>query len=169
MFNQPRLHISAAPSDDELSPMDTNAEIPSRSGSVSSSLDPYYFGIQTPADSPAPQLPEPGFPPMTPETRSPNEPVTPGRDPANIDRMGLVGVGELATPRWGKIQRHTHDEDTSGHDEQSHGDDVLEEDATELVIDEVDKDGPDSPWTIEAVDGESDGKDEVRYCQIFII
>ncbi|KAG1883074.1 hypothetical protein F4604DRAFT_1649791 [Suillus subluteus] len=157
---QPRLHISAAPPDDELSPMDTNAEIPSRSGSVSSSLDPYYFGIQTPADSPAPQLPEPGFPPMTPETRSPNEPVTPGRDPANIDRMGLVGVGELATPRWGKIQRHTHDEDTDGHDEQSHGDDVLEEDATELVIDEVDKDGPDSPWTIEAVDGESDGKDE---------
>jgi dual specificity tyrosine-phosphorylation-regulated kinase 2/3/4 len=75
--------------------------------------------------------------------------------------MGLVGVGELATPRWGKIQRHTHDEDADGHDEQIHGDDVLEEDATELVIDEVEKDGPDSPWTIEAVDGESDGKDEV--------
>jgi dual specificity tyrosine-phosphorylation-regulated kinase 2/3/4 len=144
-----------------MSPMDTDAEIPSRSGSVSSSLDPYYFGIQTPADSPAPQLPEPGFPPMTPETRSPNEPVTPGRDPANIDRMGLVGVGELATPRWGKIQRHTHDEDADGHE--IHGDDVLEEDATELVIDEVEKDGPDSPWTIEAVDGESDGKDEVCF------
>lgn len=155
---QPRLHISAAPPDDEMSPMDTDAEIPSRSGSVSSSLDPYYFGIQTPADSPAPQLPESGFPPMTPETRSPNEPVTPGRDPANIDRMGLVGVGELATPRWGKIQRHTHDEDADGHE--INGDDVLEEDASELVIDEVEKDGPDSPWTIEAVDGESDDKDE---------
>lgn len=156
---QPRLHISAAPPDDELLPMHTEAEIPSRSGSVSSSLDPYYFGIQTPAGSPAQQFPEPGFPPMTPETRNPNEPVTPGRDPANIDRMGLVGVGELATPRWGKIQRHTHDEDTDAHNEEIHGD-VLEEDATELVIDEVDKDGPDSPWTIEAVDGESDDKDE---------
>ncbi|KAG1749136.1 uncharacterized protein EDB91DRAFT_1244926 [Suillus paluster] len=157
---QPRLHISAAPPDDELSPMQTDPEIPSRSGSVSSSLDPYYFGIQTPADSPAPQFPEPGFLSMTPETRTPNEPVTPGRDPANIDRMGLVGVGELATPRWGKIQRHPHDEDTDIHQEQIHGDDVLEEDVTELVIDEVEKDGPDSPWTIEAVDGESDGKDE---------
>ncbi|KAG2149278.1 hypothetical protein DEU56DRAFT_781420 [Suillus clintonianus] len=156
---QPRLHISAAPPDDELSPMDTDPEILSRSGSVLSSLDPYYFGIQTPGDSPAPQLPEPGFPPMTPETRTPNEPVTPGRDPANIDRMGLVGVGELATPRWGKIQRRTHDEDTDSHDEQVH-DHVLEEDTNELVIDEVEKDGPDSPWTIEAVDGESDGKDE---------
>ncbi|KAG2366772.1 hypothetical protein BDR07DRAFT_1479787 [Suillus spraguei] len=156
---QPRLHISAAPPDDELLPMDTEAEIQSRSGSVSSSLDPYYFGIQTPADSPAQQFPEPEFPPMTPETRNPNEPVTPGRDPANIDRMGLVGVGELATPRWGKIQRHTHDEDIDAHNEEIHGD-VPEEDATELVIDEVDKDGPDSPWTIEAVDGESDDKDE---------
>ena len=28
------------------------------------------------------------------------EPKTPGRDPANIDRKGLIGVGELATPRW---------------------------------------------------------------------
>jgi dual specificity tyrosine-phosphorylation-regulated kinase 2/3/4 len=135
-------------------------EISSRSGSVLSSLDPYYFGIQSPADSPASQLPEPGSLPMTPETRIPNEPVTPVRDPANIDRKGLVGVGELATPRWGRMQRRTHDDDTDIQDEQ-HGEDVLEEDGTELIIDEVDKDGPDSPWTIEAVDGESDGKDEV--------
>lgn len=133
-------------------------EISSRPGSVSSSLDPYYFGIQSPADSPASQLPEPGSLPMTPETRIPNEPVTPVRDPANIDRKGLVGVGELSTPRWGKMRRHTHDDDTEIKDGQ-YGDDVLEEDATELIIDEVDKDSPDSPWTIEAV--ESDDKDEV--------
>lgn len=28
------------------------------------------------------------------------EPQTPSRDPSAIDRQGLVGVGELATPRW---------------------------------------------------------------------
>jgi dual specificity tyrosine-phosphorylation-regulated kinase 2/3/4 len=93
--------------------------------------------------------------------RIPNEPVTPVRDPANIDRKGLVGVGELSTPRWGKMLRHTHGDDTEVQDEQIHGEDVLEEDATEFIIDEAEKDGPDSPWTIEAVDGESDGKDEV--------
>jgi dual specificity tyrosine-phosphorylation-regulated kinase 2/3/4 len=95
---------------------------------------------------------------MTPETRIPNEPVTPVRDPANIDRKGLVGVGELSTPRWGKMRRHTHGDDIEIQDGQ-YGDDVLEEDTTELIIDEVDKDSPDSPWTIEAV--ESDDKDEV--------
>lgn len=97
---------------------------------------------------------------MTPEARTPNEPVTPVRDPANIDRKGLVGVGELATPRWGRMQRRTHDDDTDIQDGQ-HREDVLEDDGTELVVDDVDKDVPDSPWTIEAVDGESDGKDEV--------
>ncbi|OAX43805.1 hypothetical protein K503DRAFT_707752 [Rhizopogon vinicolor AM-OR11-026] len=154
---QPRLYISAAPSNEELTKY-MEPEISSRSGSVSSSLDPYYFGIQSPADSPASLLPEPGSLPMTPETRILHEPVTPVRDPANIDRNGLVGVGELTTPRWGRMQRHTHVDDTEIQDE--HGEDLLEEDATELILNEGDKDIPDSPWTIEAVDGESDGKDE---------
>lgn len=69
-----------------------------------------------------------------------------------------MGVGELTTPRWGKMQRRTHKDDTEIPDGE-HEEEVLEEDGAELMIDEVDKDGPDSPWTIEAV--ESDGKDEV--------
>ncbi len=32
----------------------------------------------------------------------PSEPYTPARDPALIDRNGLIGVGELHTPRWSK-------------------------------------------------------------------
>ena len=35
-----------------------------------------------------------------------HEPVTPGRDPAAIDRRTLVGVGELATPRWARGARN---------------------------------------------------------------
>lgn len=39
--------------------------------------------------------------PKTPEfLSSRHDPQTPARDPAAIDRRGLVGVGELTTPRW---------------------------------------------------------------------
>lgn len=85
----------------------------SRSTSATSSLDPYYFGA---SESPAPPLPLP---------------ATPARD---IDRRGLVGVGELTTPRWTRTDNEEEE--------------------------------PDSPWTIEAVDGEDSEKEQVA-CSSF--
>lgn len=42
-------------------------------------------------------------------------PTTPDPlDPSNIDRRGLVGVGELATPRWGPSYRHLRTPSMSG-------------------------------------------------------
>ena len=76
--------------------------------------------------------------------------MTPVRDPANIDRQGLVGVGELATPRWGKLFRRPSDDDNAALDI------LQEEDSAEVVVPNVEPDGPDSPWTIEAVDGEDE-------------
>ncbi|WVW86336.1 hypothetical protein I302_108380 [Kwoniella bestiolae CBS 10118] len=43
-------------------------------------------------------------PPSSPlATASPEQP-----DPSNIDRKALIGVGELATPRWGASTQHQH-------------------------------------------------------------
>ncbi|KAH9951979.1 hypothetical protein B0H21DRAFT_684108 [Amylocystis lapponica] len=88
--------------------------------------------------------------------RSLPDPVTPGRDPSAIDRRGLVGVGELATPRWVRGERRGSVEVDEPVDE------VDEEDAGDAVIlgEEDEGDLPDSPWTIEAIDGEQDGGDE---------
>ena len=121
------------------------------------------------------------------------EPVTPGRDPANIDRRGLVGVGELATPRWtrGSSSAKSRDRESglgsagvAGVDEQVDEvdeDDGVEDDEDEEDVDvdeeqaledssvtgevgEIDEqDAPDSPWTIEAIDGEGDDT-EVLFC-----
>jgi len=71
------------------------------------------------------------------------EPVTPARDPASIDRRGLVGVGELATPRWTRAPRVDDDEDPV--DLAPNNDDG-----------DYEQEHPDSPWTIEARDGETD-------------
>ncbi|KAH7927709.1 hypothetical protein BV22DRAFT_1060422 [Leucogyrophana mollusca] len=158
---QPRVHISTVAVNDPLL-TEPELEMPSRSGSATSSLDPYYFGLQSPSDSPAPQLPDPGLLSTTPETRIFSEPVTPAKDPARIDRRGLVGVGELATPRWGKMQRHAEDDDGEDHQEEMEleDDDIEEDEGEEFIVHVGEKDVPDSPWTIEAVDGESDGRDE---------
>ncbi|EFI28423.1 CMGC/DYRK/DYRK2 protein kinase [Coprinopsis cinerea okayama7 len=111
----------------------------SRSTSVTSSLDPYYFGL---AESPEHN---PNQLSITPDHPPPNEPVTPARNPASIDRRGLVGVGELATPRW------TRDPSPDPH---------LDDDVPPLP-DRPEDDAPDSPWTIEAIDGELSDSDEV--------
>ena len=87
----------------------------------------------------------------------PYEPVTPGRDPAAIDRRTLVGVGELATPRWARGARNDDFEFVA----QERVDEVNEDEAVEGERQEDDRDS-DSPWTIEAIDGEQDDKDEVR-------
>lgn len=97
--------------------------------------------------------------PKTPEICTPLEPVTPGRDPAAIDRRGLVGVGELATPRWARGPRRDQVEIDEPLDEVEEEPSHLEED--EVLVDEPDQDLPDSPWTIEAIDGEPEDKDEV--------
>ena len=130
-----------------------------RSASATSSLDPYYFGVHTPSGSPIPPVPSvPSVPslPKTPEMQ-PYEPVTPGRDPAAIDRRTLVGVGELATPRWARGARNDDFEFVA----QERVDEVNEDEAVEGERQEDDRDS-DSPWTIEAIDGEQDDKDEVR-------
>jgi dual specificity tyrosine-phosphorylation-regulated kinase 2/3/4 len=129
----------------------------SRSTSATSSLDPYYFGVRSPADSPPP-LPDTSHFRADSEIRHYNPPVTPARDPAAIDRRGLVGVGELTTPRWTKVERYGG--------AFAVGEDELEEDeddGMDVVIPVEEKDAPDSPWTIEAVDGESDWREEVRF------
>jgi hypothetical protein len=64
-----------------------------RSTSASSSFDPYYFGLASPTVSPPP-LPDP------------RNLATPVRDPALIDRRGLMGLAELSTPRWTRYSQH---------------------------------------------------------------
>jgi dual specificity tyrosine-phosphorylation-regulated kinase 2/3/4 len=125
----------------------------SRSASTTSSLDPYYFGIRSPSDSPVPPLPT-GLVHIssTPEQRPAQDPVTPAKDPATIDRRGLVGVGELMTPRWTRTE-HNSDVETPSNTEENGEFDVLVSEGTH-------DDAPDSPWTIEAVDSEMSDKEE---------
>lgn len=144
-------------------PLDTDAELePSRSASATSSLDPYYFGVGSPSESPV-LLPTGSnhVSLKTPEMQSFREPVTPGKDPAAIDRRGLVGVGELATPRWTRAQPREPVEVDEQLDEAEEDD--VDGDAQESYADarEKDPDLPDSPWTIEAIDGEQDETDDV--------
>lgn len=148
---QPTLHVSLA--EEEL----TDHDYPvSRSTSTTSSLDPYYFGLQSPSDSPAPPLPTvPSNLSTTPDQRHVYEPVTPARDPAAIDRRGLVGVGELATPRWTREEPYQHNHVDVP--ETARGN----EDIDAAVPEDVEEDEPDSPWTIEAVDGESSEREDV--------
>jgi hypothetical protein len=79
-----------------------------------------------------------------------HDPVTPHRDPSQIDRRILHGLGELATPRWSRSVAHREDD--------IH---VLDQDDLEPSLPEEPEDvGSDSPWTIEAVDGEEDDDEE---------
>lgn len=98
-----------------------------------------------------------------------HEPVTPGKDPASIDRRGLIGVGELATPRWSRRERHHQELDRDFIDSQV--DELPEDEDNEIQVppqEEYEKDMPDSPWTIEAIDGEGDEQNEVSYSQYHI-
>lgn len=152
VYIQPMLSISLV--HDESSSEQDGAV--SRSASATSSLDPYYFGLQSPSASPVPPLPTNSmYLSTTPEQQQLVEPVTPARNPAGIDRRGLVGVGELATPRWTRADRSS--------DEGEMDQDIEGEEGYDVVVpQDTEDDQPDSPWTIEAVDGESSGKDEVR-------
>ncbi|KAH9174261.1 hypothetical protein EDB89DRAFT_2150999 [Lactarius sanguifluus] len=126
---------------------DLHAHLPSRSTSATSSLDPYYFSVHSPSGSPIPPLPDPPNLSKTPETRpATHDPVTPHRDPSKIDRRVLHGLGELATPRWTRTVA-SRDDDAHGLD-QDELDPPLPEEPEEI--------DSDSPWTIEAIDGEED-------------
>ncbi|KAG6891150.1 hypothetical protein C0992_010138 [Termitomyces sp. T32_za158] len=149
---QPSLHVSPAqeePSSDHDYPV-------SRSTSATSTLDPYYFGIRSPVDSPAPPLPSATLGlSVTPEQRLAIEPVTPARDPAAIDRRGLVGVGELTTPRWTRVEHQQPEPPLPVPETLKDAEDY------QIVIPEdVEEDAPDSPWTIEAIDGEPSEKED---------
>ncbi|KAJ7067731.1 hypothetical protein B0H15DRAFT_895756 [Mycena belliarum] len=124
---------------------------PPRSASSTSSLDPYYFGL---SDSPVPPLPTASMHlSTTPDQLHTNDPVTPARDPAMIDRRGLVGVGELTTPRWTRAGHNKEDTITPVLGPLGEGfEDASPEDDR--------PDAPDSPWTIEAVDGEMSEREE---------
>lgn len=132
---------------------DSESEVP-RSSSATSSLA-YYFGNSSREDSPATLGSHLLNVSTTPETRLINEPTTPARDPAGIDRKGLIGVGELSTPRWARGSRQDQEEYEAEDDK-----DV--DDGNELIVGDNEQDGPDSPWTIEAVNSGSEEKEDVR-------
>ncbi|KAI0303440.1 hypothetical protein B0F90DRAFT_1935362 [Multifurca ochricompacta] len=121
---------------------DLHAHLPSRPTSATSSLDPYYFSVHSPSGSPVPPLPDPPHLSKTPETRPvTHEPITPHKDPSKIDRRVLHGLGELATPRWTRSVANREDD-------QDELEPPLPEEPEEVESD--------SPWTIEAIDGEDD-------------
>lgn len=86
------------------------------------------------------------------DPRTAKEPITPARDPASIDRDGLVGVGELLTPRWPRLPSEEEDLLPGWGDGNEHETTVMENRSTTSDND-IDRD---SPWTIEAVDAEQD-------------
>jgi dual specificity tyrosine-phosphorylation-regulated kinase 2/3/4 len=135
---------------------DLHTHLPSRSTSATSSLDPYYFSVHSPSESPLPPLPDAPQLRRTPETRQViQEPVTPHRDPSKIDRRVLHGLGELATPRWSRSVVNCED-------------DVHEFDQDDLepaLPEEPEDVHSDSPWTIEAIDGEEEDeeRDQVHF------
>jgi len=96
--------------------------------------------VQSPSESPIPSLPVLHSIPKTPEMRTVHEPVTPGRDPAAIDRRGLVGVGELATPRWVRGPRRDEVEIDEQLDEVEEEPSLVEDGV--VMVDEPDQDLP---------------------------
>jgi len=137
--------------------------VPSRSASVTSSLDPYYFGMHSETDDPIPPLPNvTAYLSTTPDPSRVREPLTPASHPATIDRRGLVGVGELATPRWARHEKSSHYHEVSIAEAEAEGYDVI---LPELV----EEDRPDSPWTIEAIDGELSEREDARFWLHFAI
>lgn len=76
-------------------PLTDSERAPSEGSVASSSLDPYYFSVPEPAST-------------TPDPTLERAPITPAKDPASINRRGLVGVGELTTPRWASRESINH-------------------------------------------------------------
>ncbi|TCD60316.1 hypothetical protein EIP91_010354 [Steccherinum ochraceum] len=154
---QPRLHVSHAedpPRAAGTTNTDASEPLP-RSPSATSSLDPYYFSVRTPPDSPVPPLP------TSTSLSSLSLPRTPD--------IGLTSAGSLdplTPPRTRPRQYRSPRFSRSEVDVDEQVDEVEEEPEMledESVVGEVGKnseqDAPDSPWTIEAVDGEGDDQE----------
>ena len=119
---------------------ETDRDAP-RSTSATSSLDPYYFTNLSRDESPA-LVTEEG---------------TPSRESILRDRRGLVGLGELQTPRWTEAPSFLKDKYDEAADDDSEV--VLHRRASISASD----DDRDSPWTIEAIDGELEEAVHVSY------
>ncbi|KAG8926030.1 hypothetical protein FRC01_009429 [Tulasnella sp. 417] len=140
------------------------------SSASSSALDYYYqsYGnddnaqppLPTASTSPPLEHAPLNVPPKTPDfltTTTPPipsqrfDPQTPARDPAAIDRRGLIGVGELATPRW--VQTISSRKNWDGKGES------VQEEPVEYFPAEPPSDAasmPNSPpWTTDAVETDS--------------
>ncbi|KAG8905867.1 hypothetical protein FRB99_008078 [Tulasnella sp. 403] len=155
---QPTLNVGHPASDRPSDGPPTRTE----SSASSSALDSYYFSypspdIQTGQASPPPPLPAshstqlavprtPDYSPFVnsiPPTASRHDPHTPARDPAAIDRRGLVGVGELATPRWAQAVTARKVWDNKG--------ESVEEEPMEIAEDVLESDDVPNPWNSEPV------------------
>jgi dual specificity tyrosine-phosphorylation-regulated kinase 2/3/4 len=130
-------------------PASRHENVLSRSTSAASSLDPYYLGIQSPSDSPGPSIPPSTLLSATPERKATRDPITPAKDAAVIDRRCLIGVGELATPRWARLAKNMV------LDGRGDGDNYI------MLPEELEVYGPDSPWTLEAMDSGPGEEDRV--------
>ncbi|KIM20328.1 hypothetical protein M408DRAFT_139285, partial [Serendipita vermifera MAFF 305830] len=160
---------------EEHNVVDDNGDNPRPSlGSITSnsSLDPYYFTATLQRPIIPSSTPEPK--PTSSATMTPKplqDPKTPGVNPGSIDRAGLVGVGDLTTPRWTSRAEfnlktpvwHTSEQDVPEMDEEGEQLPQHEPQAPDNAQDpednEVDRS---SPWTIEAVD-ESDTNERSSY------
>lgn len=123
-------------------------------------VDPYYFpSRQLNQHTKTPELKSSSFRPSpTSSAAGISDPTTPGRDPAAIDRRALVGVGELATPRW--TTRHEYISRKEWEGKGTGVEEVQEELCAEPEpIEDMENDvDSSSPWTIEAVDDNDTGE-----------
>ena len=125
-------------------------------------VDPYYFPSRQPNQSTrTPELKSSPFRHSpTSSAAGISDPTTPGRDPAAIDRRALVGVGELATPRWTSRHEYLSRKDWEGkgtgvEEVQEEQDPEPEPEPIEDMENDVDSS---SPWTIEAVEDNDTGE-----------
>ncbi|QRV86544.1 dual-specificity tyrosine-(Y)-phosphorylation regulated kinase [Ceratobasidium sp. AG-Ba] len=153
----PSMQIGLEPAEDKARPTSV----------ASSEFDAYYFSVPSPNQSRRASIaPEDQYIPSEQAPAHEHQgtvkarnrlslnrtslliPETPVRDPASIDRRALVGVGELATPRWAV----TRDPRAINHGQyESRADDRLTQPHT------PGEEAPISPWTIEAIDASDSG------------
>ncbi|KAG8730228.1 hypothetical protein FRC12_020402 [Ceratobasidium sp. 428] len=156
----PSMQLAPEPADDRARPTSV----------ASSEFDAYYFSVPSPNQSRRASL-APEDPYIQPESVPAQEhqatvkarnrlslnrtslliPDTPIRDPASIDRRALVGVGELATPRW----TVTRDPRAINHGPQDPN--AYRPDDRHLQPHTPGDEDPTSPWTIEAIDASDSG------------
>ncbi|KIK56116.1 hypothetical protein GYMLUDRAFT_87392 [Collybiopsis luxurians FD-317 M1] len=151
----PNLNIEPVPAEDDR-PSDSG--YPQLRTSLSTSLDINHSGFQSHLDSPVPPLPATGpFTSRTPDRSPLQELYTPAKDPSTIDRRGLVGISELTTSRWIRTEQTAQSIPVLSDQEVDEGNQYC---AAAPGNEDDEQDEPDSPWTIEAVDGEMSDRDD---------